>query len=218
MVDSSIVYKDKTTALLAHAIQENDLQSLQKLIDQGADLNILGDHDTSLLMWALFHKREKAMALLLENGANPSLHDDEGQTVLHLAAAMEDPRFLTLLINQKVDPNLINKITKATALFEAILANRNKQFKDLLAAGINPNLADNVGDTALHIAASIDNAEQVLDLLEAGADPTLRSQLNVTFQKYFFMMNEAIMTEEGKEGRKKVKAWLKAHNIALETQ
>ncbi len=216
MVDPSVVYQEKNVIQLARAIQKDDVNSIKKLIDQGVNVNTQGDHDTSLLIWALFNKSKKSIRTLLENGADPTLHDDEGETILHLAAMANDPEYLSILLEQGVDPNLTNHITGNSALFEAILADRDQQFNALLAADINLNITNRVGKTALHIAASTDNAEQVLQLLNAGADAEKISNLKVTFQRYFFMMNENIMTTEGKAGREKVRVWLKAHHITIE--
>ncbi|VAW49694.1 hypothetical protein MNBD_GAMMA04-1786, partial [hydrothermal vent metagenome] len=106
-----------------------------------------------------------------------------------------------------------------TPLVDAIMSDNKKNFDILLAAGADVNARSNpfsdgsVGRTVLHIAASSNSNDRVMDLLAAGADPTALDALGHTFQTSFFMMNENIMTEEGKARREQVRAWLRERNI-----
>jgi ankyrin repeat protein len=44
------------------------------------------------------------------------------------------------------------------------MANRDENFRRLLAAGADPNASDRMGDTPLHVAANINAFARVLDL------------------------------------------------------
>jgi ankyrin repeat protein len=86
----------------------------------------------------------------------------------------------------------------------------------LLAAGADPNCADRMGDTALHVAGSINASDLALVLLKAGSDPTLRNAQSATFQTYLSMIRMEKLNEEGRHEREALYAWLLEHGVAIE--
>ncbi len=220
MVKASAVYTDEGVIKLAEAVRKGKSKQIKALIAEGVDPNAQGKDGYNLLMWAMLNRSKKGLVALLEAGADPAVKNDEGNTILHWTASANDPSYLTLLLEQGVDPNLRGK-SGASALVSAIMGDREEQFKALLAAGADPNAREDPfpdgspGDTVLHDAAST-IAEFVMILLEAGADPTARDGRGDTFQSYFFMMSEEIMTAEGKARRQQVRDWLRERNIPVE--
>jgi ankyrin repeat protein len=83
-----------------------------------------------------------------------------------------DTVYLTVLLAHRADPSTRHGATGATPVVPALMANRDTNFRRLLAAGADPNAADRMGDTRLHVAAKINAFDRVLDLLEAGPTRT----------------------------------------------
>ena len=109
-----------------------------------------------------------------------------------------------------------NAVTGAGPLRSALMGERAEQFHALLAAGADPDRADRMGNTPLHVAGQINEPARALELLEAGADPMARNAQGVTFQRYLFMTRAALLNAETRSQREAVEAWLKAHGIAIE--
>jgi hypothetical protein len=90
----------------------------------------------------------------------------------------------------------------------------------LIAAGANLEVAESNGDTALIIAAESNSFDQVIELLHAGANPLaghkIRGRPDTTFQGFLNMTPENVMSAEGKRKKAEIRAWLVAHNVAVE--
>ncbi|HWL84976.1 MAG TPA: hypothetical protein VNO21_04205, partial [Polyangiaceae bacterium] len=82
--------------------------------------------------------------------------------------------------------------------------------------GANPSAADQLGNTALHVAGQINAGQYALDLLDAGADPSSVNRQGVTFQRYLFMTPEDILTDDARRQRGAVRTWLRAHAVPVE--
>src|SRR5690606_24480427 len=96
------------------------------------------------------------------------------------------------------DPNARHGQTRAGPLAAAAGPRTDAQFRMLLEAGADPDLADRTGNTALHAAAMINAGEHVLLLLERGASPHARNAQGATFQPYFFRTAEASLDGEAR--------------------
>ena len=94
------------------------------------------------------------------------------------------------------------------------MAQREENFRLLMAAGADPNAADRMGDTPLHTAAKINAFARVLDLLEAGADPKAVNQRGTTFQTYLDRTPANLLHEEARRQKEEINAWLLAHDSA----
>ncbi|MEO6420633.1 MAG: ankyrin repeat domain-containing protein [Polyangiaceae bacterium] len=188
----------------------------QTSAEAGLDPNAIGAKGVSALQWAMLKEDRARFEALLDAGADVGHADDTGDTIVLYAAKANDVSYLNALLARHVDLNGPNTLSGRTALMAALLGERKPQFQMLLGAGANINLADRSGDTALHIAAQINENHAVLELLKADADPLARNKQGVTFQRYMNMTPTKIMSEEARADRQAVTAWLLAHHVPIE--
>lgn len=59
---------------------------MEILIQNSADVNIVGENGKTALIWAAYHGLNKVAELLIENGADASVADNIGNTALNVAA------------------------------------------------------------------------------------------------------------------------------------
>ena len=215
-VDARIVFTDPRVAELAEAVADGDILRIRDLA-AGVDLSTRGDKHVTLLQWALLNRSFAGMKALLDAGADPTQSGMDSDTVVHMAAMANDATYLTELLARGVNPNVRNPESGAGPLRAALMGERDEQFRALLAAGADPDLADRLGNTPLHVAGQINEPERALDLLNAGADPMARNAQGVTFQRYLFMTRAALLNAETRRSREAVEAWLTTHQIPLES-
>ncbi|WP_394841401.1 ankyrin repeat domain-containing protein [Pendulispora brunnea] len=216
-IDATQVFADPQAAQVADAAAKGDTARIAQLIKAGANPNAVGDKGTSLLEWAMLNKNKPSFEALLNAGADPTHTDEQGDTVMHYAAKANDAAYLDILIaSHRVDVNVPNPVSGTTPLMAALMAEREAQFQKLLQAGANPNTTDRAGNTALHVAAKINENQRVLDLLKAGADPLAKNRQNATFQRYLNMTPSTILSADAKRQREEVMAWLREHNVPVE--
>jgi ankyrin repeat protein len=209
------VFTDTRVAELADAIADNDAQRVHALA-KTTDLRARGDKNVTLLEWAVFNQSKSAFAALLDEGADPSLPGIDRSTVAHLAAMANDRYYLDQLLERGVDPSLRDQATGQPLLSAALVGRREEQLQALLAADADINGMDEMGNTPLHQAALINDAEHALVLLKAGANPAARNAQDASFQTYLFMGREDLLSEKGRRDREAVRAWLQEHGVEVE--
>lgn len=205
------IFPDTAAAALAEAAAEGDTERVRRLIAAGADPDARGRDGVTVSQWALMNQSPKGLAALLEAGADPALADSSGETVVHYAAKTDVPVYLEVLLKHGADPNTPNGVTRATPLVPALMAQREENFRMLMAAGADPNAPDRMGDTPLHVAAKINAFARVLDLLEAGADPRAKNKRGTTFQTYLDMTPTDLLHDEARRQREAIHAWVREH-------
>jgi uncharacterized protein len=122
-----------------------------------------------------------------------------------------------VLLAHGADPNAPHGATRATPIIPALMANREVQFGRLLAAGADPNRADRMGNTPLHVAAKILARGRVLDLLRAGADPRATNSTGSTFQRYLARPSGNLLTDAARRDQATIDDWLRAHGVPADT-
>ncbi|KAL7301408.1 hypothetical protein TKK_0005851 [Trichogramma kaykai] len=131
---------------------------VEKLIGLGQDVNCLGRKSVvPPLHLALYCDREAVVELLLRNGADLNLANATGLTPLHIICKTEDNHHLgymlfeiTNKLNRHVQLEARDNVGN-TPLHTAVVNNNMKLAELLLRKGANPNLANNKGETPLHI-------------------------------------------------------------------
>ena len=64
--------QDAQLRALAKAASKGDIQSIDKLVAQGVDVNAVGHRGYTAAMWALYHPNKAGFKRLLEHGTNPN--------------------------------------------------------------------------------------------------------------------------------------------------
>ncbi len=97
------------TARLLAAIRGNDVSSVKKMIDRGADVNAAGPGGELPLAAAVMTGDLDMIKVMVASGAAVDARDDEGNTALMLAAGKGDIKVIEYLLTQGADPNLKNR-------------------------------------------------------------------------------------------------------------
>ena len=121
---------------------------------------------------------------LVVRGANPNVADNKGNTPVHVAC--ETGRLdsvVCLLTVGKCEPNSKNKAgdTPLHSYLNSPLYTDADITKELVVRGANPNVADNKGNTPVHIACQTGRLDSVVCLLTVGkCDPNSKNKAGDT--------------------------------------
>lgn len=213
--ERDIPFHDPAVVPLANAIAAGDVARIRALAAT-TDLSARGEEGVTLLEWAIWTQRPESLAALLDAGADASQPGMDQETVAHMAAMVEPPEYLRVLIAHKAPIDIVSPRGGWTPIFRAVESRRDAQFEMLKEAGADLHRADAMGNTLLHIAASVNDGDRVYQLLEAGVDPKATNARGETFQTALFAGSDARLNAQGKAARQKVRDWLVAHGIPTE--
>ncbi len=177
---------------LAKAVQADNLEIAQFLLEQGADKTI--NHSDTEFQTAIFKARSAKMAqLLIANGANVSDRDKKGLSVLlHAVVRHLDFDLLKVLLQNGADINAQDK-SGTTALLWAAQHPYERDDKNcvqfLLENGAKANVANNQGETPLLVAEELDVLQA---LLTHGADVNAQNEDGQTALIYVAKMNAPV--------------------------
>ena len=132
------------------------------MIKYKADLTVEDEKERTLLHKACITRDSNATEILIENGSDINAKDSEGFTPLILA------------INDTVLPTELDGDEKVAR------GGREDVVELLLQHGANPNLADPVGNTALHHAAQEDRRVILRLLLQNKGNPNQKNNEGAT--------------------------------------
>lgn len=215
-MSSNKVFTDSTTAALAEAVKDGDAGKIRELVAGGANPNAEGENGLPLLQWAMLNQSRGGFEALLAAGADPTRGDSDGNTAVHLAAQANTKYWLDTLLARGASPDTPNTVTQATPLMSALMTERPENADLLLKAGAKLDAVDRQGNSALHVAAKINEMGRALQLLEDGANPNLKNVRGSTFQRYLFMTPDNVLNGETRRQREAIKDWLLKHNIPIE--
>ncbi|XP_046347336.2 ankyrin-2-like [Haliotis rufescens] len=143
-------------------------------------LNIQSNSGATALHLLAEYNNASGTRKLLERGAHPSLQDHLGMTPLHNAVLSNSFDCIQLLLQYK-GVQWITDTKMRTALHYAFMQRNNTCVQPLLnEEGLDVNLQDVDGCTALHIAAEYGRSDNVKSLLDRGADPCLQDNKGKT--------------------------------------
>ncbi len=156
------------TALHLAVMAGNYLDSVNYLLQQGADPNVRNKQGQSPLHLAIAQGNLQEAQLLLAKGADLFLVDNQSVTPLQLAfqspLAFQENFFTSAVVNLQ-DSSL------DTPLFYAIDGNLPQEVTLLLQKGASLTMANLLGNTPLHEAVRQGSPTLVSILLQAGASP-----------------------------------------------
>ena len=172
--------KGKTATHYA-AVSVCSKETLQALLNCGADITITDIQNRTALMIACIMGNEDAIIVLLTAGTNPNAVDSCSYTCLHFAVEGGcSIEAIHAIIDHGADVNATT-IANVTALMFAIWKRSVSVINILLRAGANPNIANDDGCTCLHEAVIEYLSEEILQVLNNhGADVNTRDKKNQT--------------------------------------
>lgn len=163
-----------SASILVDAIQNNNVDTIRKFLDEGGDVNTKLEGKT-LLYIAADEWCDDIVELLLEMGANPNALNDNGDVALVVPICYNKINIVRMLLEAGANVNFSCPIGH-TALVLAAFTGDPDLLLLLLGYGVNVNLQNNLGQTGLHWAAYYARKDMIEILLEAGADYTLRTK------------------------------------------
>ncbi len=159
------------------AKQAGNERAMIHLIKQGHPINgRRGDYFPPLIDAASLDMR-RLTRLLLDRHADPNITDPSGRTALHWTAILDYADLCAMLIRAGAD---VAASDGGSAPIHYAANNSPGALKTLLDAGVDLNLREANGLTALHKAAQGNWAANVAALLVAGADPHARDHRGQT--------------------------------------
>ena len=172
--DSPAADKDE---LLIAAAERNDVESVRRLLRDGAGVQARDQQGRTGLLAATYHNHVEVAKLLIEAGADVNAQDALQNSPLLLAGASGYLEILKLTLTAHPDFTLYNRYG-GTALIPACERGHVAVVKELLKTKIDVNHINRLGWTALLEAILLSDGgpahqEIVRMLLAAGADPNL---------------------------------------------
>jgi len=170
---------DRLGKELIEAVEEKDIDKVNGLLEEGANVNFKSEHDEySVLMFAALNRSEtpqesvknaNIVRLLLARGADINARDETGFTALRFACAENNIEIVKVLLeanNPPADPNKQDDIEKRTALHAASERGHVEIVRLLLTLNnIDVSIKDENGMTAKQLANMRGHAD-IVGLLE----------------------------------------------------
>ena len=144
------------------------------------------DDGLTALHFASFRGNIKIIKLLILNNAEINALSYNGLNMIHKAAQGNKPSAI-IYFNKKynMDLNATENDNKLNALHLATISGMDNSVIFLLSLGVNPNIQDKKGYTALHYAVKYNHIRIIKKLLQRGADKNI---LDLKYNKSPIMM------------------------------
>lgn len=153
------------------AILKKDLDMVNLLIMNKADVNKIDHVGNSPLMMAADTGNCDIVRALIYNGANVHVHDSNGDTALIKAATRDFHQVVSILIDAGSNVNAINDDNETALMVAGGQMGGCKSAKILVEKGAYIDAVDKYGQTALIKAVRFyDNLETATALIEMGAN------------------------------------------------
>lgn len=162
---------------LMHAVTDNDLQQVRKLLQSGADVDDYNNNKTTALHMAVAKGHKKIVQLLLAEGANIEATNRYGLTPIFFAIDKENLPMLELLIKHGADVNTVTNLYE-TPLMYAVMHLKNSMLEPLIQNGADYKRRDKHGSTLLFDAVWFKNTELTDFLLTNGVDIDAKNKAN----------------------------------------
>lgn len=160
---------------LATAAENGDLETVKRLIAEGADVNRSNPlHAAMPRRWRKGERplKEKEHIAIVEEliaaGADVNKEDSHGYTPLRLAAYLQNETICRLLLEAGADVNARDSVGR-NAIFSVTTSSDNDLLNLLIAKGSELNYCDQWGQTVLDLALQKNSTPAVFRLLKEGA-------------------------------------------------
>lgn len=151
------------------AARSGDLETIQRLIIKGADINGKSEQDETALIIATLSGNGEIASYLLQRGADVAARTDSGLTPLHAAAYAGHADIGRLLIARGADVNDAGNRYGVTPLHLAAEENRLEVVTMLLSLGADVTLLESNGYSAMSRAGWREHWDVVEALLARDA-------------------------------------------------
>jgi uncharacterized protein len=154
---------------MANAILNEDLQIINKLANEGLDLDKIFHENVTFLLWGMVGDKELAVRELLKLGANPNLTDNENiQPIYYATVADDESKYLKILLENKADPNGSGD-GQTPVIHDALINEFWDNLDLLLKYGADINRTDKDGDTIAMKCAYLNWFKELNSLIGKGA-------------------------------------------------
>ena len=173
---------------LLDAVSKENTLNIERLINEGADVNIKDSDRTPVLLLAIKSNNIDVTQVLLDNKANYDFENAEGYNALAIASGMAFGPIVKSLLASGANPNNIGTIG-LSALCLATAQGHDSIVKELLSNGADVNQKNKSGLTALMIAAQNGWTNLIDILLKSGANINEQADSKLT------ALHESCMSE-----------------------
>ncbi len=134
------------TELIHQAVVDGNIDQVQQLLSQGADINSQNRMGWSLLRTAIQNRQQAVVEFLIAKGADVSAKDNSGQTPLLVAVNTGQKNIVELLITKGADVNVMGG--RGDNALSLAKKRRNTEIVELLLehGAKEPSLEDMMGD------------------------------------------------------------------------
>jgi ankyrin repeat protein len=150
------------TALI-FACQNDNVETVIKLVDAGAEVHTLTQAQTTTLMHAVAFGQFFIADYLLEQGVQVNHQSIDGSTALHLAAWYGQYEIAGLLLEWGADPE-IKDAKGNTPLLSAVINNQPYMVWYLIESGASLQAVNNQGYSAFSLASAL-KSKEIYELL-----------------------------------------------------
>lgn len=132
----------------------NDPHFVDFFIDQGVDIDDMGDSTKTTLMFASFAGDEDIVSHIISLGADMSVQDldEHSLSCLHIAVAGDNPKVVKTLLQMDADPNISSE-DDVTPLHLACIKEEMDSIKWLLEYGADKYAYTIIGETAWELSS-----------------------------------------------------------------
>ena len=157
------------TSLMA-AIRSGDVETVKRLVQQGADVNSVNPFGDTPLATAINAGSAEILQILTDAGANVRGTDGAGNSFIHLALRQDNADLVRVLTSAGADPNEKDAIGNP-AIQVAIVKNQPEIVRFLVNGGADVNGTNSIGNPVIHEAIGLGADPEILRILvEGGAD------------------------------------------------
>uniref|UniRef100_A0A8C6KWI0 Notch receptor 3 n=1 Tax=Nothobranchius furzeri TaxID=105023 RepID=A0A8C6KWI0_NOTFU len=155
--------------------EECSANIISDLIYQGASLAAQTDRtgETALHLAARYARADAAKRLL-DAGADANAQDNTGRSPLHAAVAADAQGVFQILIRNRATDLDSRMYDGSTALILAARLAVEGMVEELITCHADVNAVDELGKSALHWAAAVNNVDATLALLKNGANKDMQ--------------------------------------------